>query len=106
LGDFETHRQDLEAMGIKVIAASVDPLDKAKDIADTLSYPVGYEVTRETADRLGSYWEDRRGIIQPSEFLIDSDGVIKACSYSDGPIGRIDPRDVMKVVTFMESQKK
>jgi len=93
-------------MGIKVVAASVDPLDKAKEIADTVLYPVGYEVTRETADRLGAYWEDRRGIIQPSEFLIDGDGVIKACSYSDGAIGRIDPRDVIKTVTFLESQKK
>ena len=61
---------------------------------------------KEIADRLGSYWEDRRGIIQPSEFVVDADGVIKACSYSDGPIGWIDPRDVMKVVTFMEAQKK
>ena len=93
-------------MAISVVAASVDPLDKATEIAETLSYPLGYEVSREIADRLGSYWEDRRGLIQPSEFLVDADGVIKACSYSDGPIGRFDPQDVMKVVTFMEAQKK
>ncbi len=68
---FEKARPELDALGIKVVAASVDPRDKAQEVAAELSYPVAFGVTRAMADRLGSWWEDRRGIVQPSEFIVD-----------------------------------
>jgi len=55
---------------------------------------------------LGSWWEDRRGIVQPSEFMVNAEGKVMASSYSDGPIGRIDAPDVLKVINFYESMKK
>ncbi len=91
---------------MKVVASSVDPLDKAQEVADEVSFPIGYGLTRETADLLGSWWEDRRQIIQPSEFIIDAESnKIIASSYSDGPLGRIDSADVVKMVNFYESRK-
>ena len=57
------------------------------------------------ADAIGAWWEDRRNIIQPSELLIDSDGKITVSSYSDGPLGRMDATDVVKLVAFYESRK-
>ena len=94
-------------MGVKVVASSVDPLDKAQEVADEVNFPVGYGVTKETADLLGSYWEERRQIIQPSEFVIDAESnKIIAASYSDGPLGRIDAADVVKMVNFYEANIK
>ena len=91
---------------MKVVASSVDPIDKAQEVADEVNFPIGYGLTREAANLLGSWWEDRRQIIQPSEFLIDSESnKIIAASYSDGPLGRIDSADVVKMVTFYESRK-
>jgi peroxiredoxin len=104
LAGFEKLRSELDAVGASVIAASVDPIDKAGEVAREVSFPVGYGVTREVADKLGAWWEERRSIIQPSEFLIGVDGKILASSYSDGPIGRIDAADVIKVVNFREAQ--
>ena len=101
---FEKLKTELDAVGASIIAASVDPIDKAGEVAREVSFPVGYGVTREVADRLGSWWEERRSIIQPSEFLIDAGGKILASSYSDGPIGRIDAADVIKVMNFREAQ--
>jgi hypothetical protein len=69
-------------------------------VADEVSFPVGYEVPRSVADTLGSWWEDRRGLIQPSEFLIREDASVVASSYSDGPIGRFDAETVLGVVRF------
>lgn len=106
MAGFEQHKAELEALGAKVVAASVDPIDKAQEVASEVSFPVGYGVTREIADMLGSWWEDRRSIIQPSEFLVDAGGKILASSYSDGPIGRIDAGDVVKVIKFREQQQK
>ena len=101
---FEKLKGELDALGAKVFAASVDPIDKAREVAAEVSFPVGYGVTREIAGKLGSWWEDRRSIIQPSEFVLGADGKILASSYSDGPIGRIDAADVIKMINFREAQ--
>jgi len=106
LAGFEKLQTELRALGIKVFAASVDPIDKAGEVAAEVSFPVGYGVTRDIADTLGSWWEDRRSIIQPSEFVIDAGGKVIASSYSDGPIGRIDAADVIKMINFREAQAR
>jgi peroxiredoxin len=102
LAGFEQHMSELAELGVKVVAASVDPIDKAKIVADEVSFPVGYGVTRAMADRLGSWWEERRSIIQPSEFLVAADGKVRAATYSSGPIGRVDPADVVRLVKFYD----
>ena len=92
-------------MGVSVVAASVDPLDKAREVADEVGFPVGFGVTRDIADALGSWWEDRRSIVQPSEFLLDANNKVVVSSYSDGPLGRLEAEDVVKLVNFYESRK-
>jgi hypothetical protein len=88
------------------VAASTDPLDKAKEVGAELSYPIAYGVTRATADRIGAWWEERRGIVQPSEFVLAADGKVVASTYSSGPIGRIEPGDVVKLIQFRDRQAK
>ena len=91
---------------MKVVASSVDPLDKAQEVADVVNFPIGYGLTKDTADLLGSWWEDDRKFIQPSEFVINAEsGKIVASSYSDGPLGRMDAADVVGMVSYLESQK-
>ena len=102
---FEEAKKDLEALDIQVVCASVDEIDKAKEVADEVSFPVGHGVTRDIADKLGSWWEDRRGIIQPSEFIVGGDGKIMHASYSSGPIGRTLAEDVVRLATFLEARK-
>lgn len=102
---FEAERETLEGMGVRLVAASVDPLEKAEEVAGEIGFPVGYGVTRQTADALGAWWEERRSIVQPSEFLLGADGRVVTSSYSDGPLGRIDAADVVKLVNFYESRK-
>ena len=104
MAGFEQHKSELEQLGVKIVAAGVDPIDKAKLVADEVSFPIGYGVTRAMADQLGSWWEERRGIIQPSEFLDAADGKVRAATYSSGPIGRIHPADVVRLVNFYDKQ--
>jgi peroxiredoxin len=106
LAAFEKARQDLAAVGVKVVAASVDPLDKAKEVAAQVSFPIAYGATRETADCIGAWWEERRSIIQPSEFVLAADGKVRSSTYSSGPIGRIEPADVVSLINFYEKQAK
>ena len=70
----EENLQALKELDVTVIAASVDDAEKASEVAADLSFPMAHGVSREQADQLGSWWEERRGIIQPSEFLLGADG--------------------------------
>jgi hypothetical protein len=106
LAGFEFWKVQLAAVGVKVFAASVDPIEKAKEVAAGLSFPIGYGVTRAQADQLGSWWEDRRGIVQPSEFILNSANKIMLSSYSSGPLARIEPMDVVRMINFTEAQQK
>ena len=102
---FEKLKAEFDAIGAKLVAASVDPIDKAREVAADVSFPVGYGVTRAMADTLGAWWEDRRSIIQPSEFIVGADGKVVVSSYSDGPLGRIDAADAVRLIRFYESRK-
>ena len=48
---------------------------RAKCLADGKSFPFAYGMTRADADRIGAWWEDRRGIVQPSEFILDGEAL-------------------------------
>ena len=102
---FAELKDEFDKLGVKIVAASVDDVEKAQEVADEVNFPVGHGVSRDIANALGSWWEDRRQIIQPSEFIVGADGNVVACSYSDGPLGRIDAGDVIKMVNFYESKK-
>ncbi len=105
MAGFAEQNAELEKLGVKVVAASIDPPDKAKEVADETPFPVGHSVGRATADALGSFWEERRGLIQPSEFVLDGGNKVVVSSYSDGPLGRIEGADVVRLVNFYESRK-
>ena len=73
-------------------------------MADEVSFPIGAGVTREQAEAIGAWWEDRRGIVQPSQFLMRRDGSIIQSTYSDGPLGRLLAEDVLGLVNFLVKQ--
>ena len=100
------HREDLEKLGARIVAASVDDIDKAKEIADGKGFQFGYGVTRDIGDAIGAWWEEKRNFVQPSEFLLNADNKVIASSYSAGPIARMEPADAMNVINFVEKQKK
>ena len=89
---------------MSVFAASVDTGGNAAKIAEDKSFPVGEGVTRDDIDTIGGWWEERRAIAQPSQFLMRRDGTIVQSTYSDGPLGRMDAKDVCGLVNFLLSQ--
>lgn len=104
MAGFAQKHPELSALGVKIVAASTDPLDKAREVAAELPFPVAYGVTREQADAIGAWWEDRRGIVQPSEFVLEASGKVRSSTYSSGPIGRIEAADVVKLINFYDKQ--
>ena len=101
---FAEQKAELDKLGVSVVAASIDTGDESREVADEVNFPVGEGVTREIADALGSWWEDRRSIIQPSEVILGLDNKVVASSYADGPLGRLEAGDVVKLINFYESR--
>ena len=106
MGGFSEQLEAFEKSGAKVIAATAEPLEKAREVADKISFPVAYGVTRAQADQLGSWWEDRRQLIQPSNFVLNGSGKVLSATYSTGPIGRLEAADAIRFIEFQERQKK
>jgi peroxiredoxin len=106
LAGFEEKRREIEALGGRIVAGSVDARDKAAETAAQLNYPIAFGMTRADADHVGAWWEERRGIIQPCGFIVGDDGKVKTSAYSSGPIGRIEPGDTVKVLEFYDKQAK
>jgi peroxiredoxin len=103
LAAFERAQPRLREEGITVVAATTDPLEKAKEtVAEQgLTFPVGYGLPlRETAATLGAFYEERRGILQATGFLVKPDQTIAVSQYSSGPIGRLVWQDVLALVQF------
>jgi peroxiredoxin len=102
---FEARKSALDELGVGVIAASVDELDNGLKVANDVSFPVAYGITREIGDKLGSWWETGRDFIQPSEFIIDRDGKVILSSYSAGPLARLLADDVLDFMGRMIKYK-
>lgn len=106
---FSERLDELKSLKTQVIAAAAEPEEKAREMmakmSGALSLPIAFGVTREQADTLGAWWEDRRQIIQPSDFVINDKGVILSATYSTGPIGRLEGVDAVRFIQFQEKQK-
>jgi peroxiredoxin len=100
--------EEFKKENVNIVALSVDPLDKAKETGDKLqlTFPVAYglEVPRD-AEKIGAFWNERRRIIQPANFVLDSDKKVVDASYSVGPIGRIVAADALSHIQFFKRQK-
>ncbi len=91
-----------------MIALSVDPLDKAKEMVERTgaTFPIGYGLkVPEDADKVGAYWEERRGIFHATNFTIDSNGKVLQACFATGPIGRISAADALSSIRGTKRRK-
>ena len=104
---FEKAQPRLQDEDIAVVAASTDPRGKAEETVNEqgITYPVGYGLPlKETAASLGSFYEERRGILHATGFVVKPDQTIAVAQYSSGPIGRLVWQDVVGLVQFNKKQ--
>lgn len=90
---------------MSIVAGTVDSEEKTLEVAEPLSYPVAHGMTRSDGDAIGAWWEDRRDHIQPSEFILRGDRVL-ASTYSNSPVGRMDPAETLTLIGFIDSMAK
>ena len=108
LADFESFMEEFKKEDVDVVALSVDAFAKAKETVDKLklSFPVAYglEAPRD-AEKIDAFWDAQRKIIQPANFVLDSEKTVVDASYSIGPIGRITAADALSHIQFFKRRK-
>ncbi|MBQ75060.1 MAG: hypothetical protein CMQ20_08550 [Gammaproteobacteria bacterium] len=106
LDGYNERASKFEALGVSIYAASVDPLENALEVGKNLSFPVAWGVERDTGNKLGSFWDEQRDFMQPTEFVVTGSGRIISSTYSSSPIGRTDPEDALTLLNFVISAGK
>lgn len=59
---------------------------------------------KETAATLGSFYDERRGVLQSTGYVIEPDGTSAVGQDSSGPIGRLVRQDVLGLVQHCKKQ--
>lgn len=90
---------------MSIIAGTVDSPEDTAKVAAELGFPVAYGMTRDDADTIGAWWEERRNHIQPSEFVLSRSGRVLMSTYSNSPIGRMDPGEALTLVKFLNARR-
>ena len=75
-------------------------------MAAPLNFPVAHSMTRSDGDAIGAWWDERRDHIQPSEFVLNGKGRVMASTYSNSPIGRMDPAEALVLLGYISSMAK
>ena len=91
---------------MSIIAGTVDSREKTQKVAEPLNFPVAYGVTREIGNALGSWWDERRDFIQPSEFVLNRQGTVMFSTYSNSPVGRMDSAETLTLIKYLNSLKQ
>ena len=97
--------EEFKEQGASIFAASVDSLEKAQEVSESLSFPVAWGVDRELGDKLGSFWDQRGDFIQPTELIINHKGRVVSSTYSSSPVGRADPAEVLTLLKYLNARK-
>ena len=92
-----------------MIALSSSPLDQSQGIVERLGlkFPVAYGLRiPEDAQKIDANFSDgNRKFFQATNFVLDSNGKVLDATYSTGPIGRINPADVLAPVSFFNDSR-
>ena len=62
-------------------------------------------MTRADGDSIGAWWDERRDHIQPSEFVLSKSGKVLMSTYSNSPVGRMDPEETLTLIRFINAQR-
>lgn len=94
---------DFNEKKIKIIGASVDSLEDAQQMIDRLklTFQMAYGMNaRDFAQRTGAFFDDGKGFLHATGFILRPDGKIANAVYSTGPLGRLTAADSLALIEY------
>lgn len=108
MADFQKHLTEFESRGVLVTGASVDALEDAQRMVEEggLAFPVGYGLDVEAITRrYGAYYDEGRGFLHATGFMLRPDNTIVNAVYSTGSIGRLTPKDSLRIIDYYQKRE-
>lgn len=108
LAAFSRASERLAAVGISVVALSVDEEVTSKALVDKLrlGFPVGFGANAaDIAALTGAFVAEDSAYLQSTGFVLDRRGRILTAVYSSGAIGRLVPDDVAGFVRYVDAHR-
>jgi len=103
LADFQERIEEFKASDIQIIAGSVDNLEDSQKFVERnkLTFPLTYGLDgKEFASRTGAFYDEKKGYLHATAFIIKPDGAVGDAVYSTGPIGRLSAADTIRLINF------
>jgi len=113
LQSLEQRLEKFSARGVDVVAASMDPQDRAeksKEAWRIFEVPVAYGLTEEQALDWGLFISqaisdaETRRFNEPGLFLVDRHGLIHYVAINSMPFGRPDLDDMLDAISFINAE--
>jgi peroxiredoxin len=107
LADFGSHKAELDALDVKVIALSVDNEAKSAAFATkhNFHFPMGYGADADgVSAATGAFVNQNPHHLQPTAFTLTPDGKVLAAVYSTSATGRLVASDLIGFVTYVRSK--
>lgn len=104
MADYQARIGEFEEKNIHVMAASTESLEEAQKMIERrkLTYPVAYGLdAREFSSRTGAFFDERKGFLHATGFILDPEGKVREGVYSTGPIGRFTAGDALALIGYM-----
>lgn len=101
--DFEKNIAEFDKQNIRIIAASVDTLEQARETVARykLSFKVGYGLDpKEISFKTGAFYEKQKRYIHGTGFIVNPEGNIVNGLYSTSAIGRLVAADCLGLIGF------
>lgn len=101
MADFQKNVDAFTQRRAPVVALSVDPREEAEKTVSRhgLTFPVAYGVdARSFAAATGAFYDETKGFLQATGFLLKKDGTLAGAVYSTGPIGRYTASDILAAI--------
>ena len=102
--DFAKNFSDFQKRDIQVIAASVDPPEKARETASKhkISFVVGYGLdAREISAKTGAFYNDVENHLHATGYIIDPEEKIVNGVYSTMNVGRLVAKDCLGLIDYL-----
>ena len=90
------------------MAASVDSEEDTKKLSlkESFSFPIAYGLTAlDIAEKTGAYYNDERGFLHATGFLLRPDGTVVTAVYASGPVGRLTPNDALRIIKYYRNME-
>jgi peroxiredoxin len=104
---FEAAREELAAIGTRIVALSADDEETTRGLIEThgIGFPVGHSIDIEAVSTAtGAFVNPDPRSLQATGFVLDPEGKVAVSVYSSGAIGRLVPADVGRLVRHLHAR--